>query len=242
MKEDKKSEEKNNLELWEKVCKTDPAHTKKAKIGQHQITAIDAHYQVMNATRELGSYGIGWGIEAGTSTFTESIIGQTVLVSYQGIFFYKLGDDVGRFDICSSIKKAYMTRQGTPYLVVDDEYAKKLMTDAMTKALSKLGFNADIFLGKFDDNRYVAQMKEEFGNQVTPAPEPTPAKKQTPAPQATTYEPDPIEWIKQYSDLTDACKAKEMTMKMVAEIVNECGFDYGRIKAKLDGGTTNGFK
>ena len=25
-----------------------------------------------------------------------------------------------------------------------------------------MGFNADIFLGKFDDNKYVNQMKEEF--------------------------------------------------------------------------------
>ena len=31
-----------------------------------------------------------------------------------------------------------------------------------TKALSKLGFNADVFLGKYDDNKYVAKMKEEF--------------------------------------------------------------------------------
>ena len=34
-------------------------------------------------------------------------------------------------------------------------------TDALTKGLSKLGFNADIFLGKWDDNRYVSQRKEE---------------------------------------------------------------------------------
>ena len=39
---------------------------------------------------------------------------------------------------------------------------KKMETDVTTKALSKLGFNADVFMGLYDDNRYVNQMKEEF--------------------------------------------------------------------------------
>ena len=46
--------------------------------------------------------------------------------------------------------------------MVDDNFAKKIETDALTKAISKLGFNADIFMGKFDDVRYVEEMKKEF--------------------------------------------------------------------------------
>ena len=38
---------------------------------------------------------------------------------------------------------------------IDDEYAKKSATDALTKGLSMIGFNSDIFLGKYDDNKYV---------------------------------------------------------------------------------------
>ena len=45
---------------------------------------------------------------------------------------------------------------------LDDECYKKVSTDALTKGLSKLGFNADVFLGQWDDNRYVSQMKKEF--------------------------------------------------------------------------------
>jgi hypothetical protein len=29
----------------------------------------------------------------------------------------------------------------------------------LTKGLSKLGFNADVFMGRFDDNKYVATDK-----------------------------------------------------------------------------------
>jgi uncharacterized protein YllA (UPF0747 family) len=40
--------------------------------------------------------------------------------------------------------------------------AKKIETDTLTKAISKLWFNADIFMGKFDDLRYIEEMNEEF--------------------------------------------------------------------------------
>jgi hypothetical protein len=45
---------------------------------------------------------------------------------------------------------------------IDKDAPKKATTDALTKALSQLGFNADVFLGKFDDNKYVEDMKREF--------------------------------------------------------------------------------
>jgi uncharacterized short protein YbdD (DUF466 family) len=54
---------------------------------------------------------------------------------------------------------------------LDDEAPKKAMTDAMTKAFSHLGMSADVFLGKFDDSKYVEQMKEEFSQpQKIPQP------------------------------------------------------------------------
>ena len=47
-------------------------------------------------------------------------------------------------------------------LKIDDNFAKKLETDTLTKAISKLGFNADIFMGKFDDVKYLAEVTREF--------------------------------------------------------------------------------
>jgi len=32
----------------------------------------------------------------------------------------------------------------------------------MTKAMSHLGMSADVFLGLFDSNKYVSEMKEKF--------------------------------------------------------------------------------
>jgi len=49
-------------------------------------------------------------------------------------------------------------------LKIDDNFAKKLETDTLTKAISKLGFNADIFMGKFDDVKYLAEVTKEFAS------------------------------------------------------------------------------
>ena len=44
---------------------------------------------------------------------------------------------------------------------VDEDAAKSAVTDALTKCLSYLGFNADVFLGKYDDNKYVQNLRQE---------------------------------------------------------------------------------
>ena len=45
---------------------------------------------------------------------------------------------------------------------IDDDALKKAITDGLTKCLSYTGMNADVFLGRFDDNKYVAEMREKF--------------------------------------------------------------------------------
>ena len=58
------------------------------------------------------------------------------------------GDVAGEFPISSSIKVMMGSK-------LDDDCIKKVQTDAITKGLSRLGFNADVFMGRFDGNKYV---------------------------------------------------------------------------------------
>lgn len=162
----------DNLKLWRSVEKTNPSYTKKANVGGNKITSISPQFQIMNATEKFGSYGAKWGFKdihydySLTNTpiklkvvdyhskkecSVDTILG---LVGFKATFFYPSGE----FEISNSIK-IFMDKNHNK---IDDNYAKKLETDALTKALSKLGFNADIFLGKFDDVRYVQEMTEEF--------------------------------------------------------------------------------
>lgn len=145
-------EENKNLELWNRVERTDPKHTKKAKIGGLEITAVAPQYQILNATREFGIYGKTWGFK--NIDLDYNLIDKFNLLVFKGTFFFPDGD----FQIINS-SKMYMDRAQK---MVDADFAKKIETDALTKALSKMGFNADIFMGRFDDTKYVEERKEEF--------------------------------------------------------------------------------
>ena len=145
-------ETKNNLELWNKVEKTNPKYTKKAKVGGMNITAIAPQYQIMQVTEQFGIYGEKWGFK--DIKLSYDLVEKCNLVVFKGTFFFPNGE----FEIINSCK-LYMDRALT---MVDDNFAKKIETDTLTKAISKLGFNADIFLGKFDDVRYVEEANAYF--------------------------------------------------------------------------------
>ena len=146
----------DNMKLWNAVEKTDPKHTKKAKIGGMSITAIAPQYQIMNATREFGPYGVKWGFK--DIELDYSLIDKYDLVVFKGTFFCPEGES----KIINSAKM-HMDRNKQ---MVDGDFAKKIETDSLTKALSKLGFNADVFMGRFDDVKYVADMNDEFNKPV----------------------------------------------------------------------------
>ena len=137
---EKQMDDKQKLILWNEVCTTDKKYTKPVKFGEggREFTAINAQHQLHNATKQFGPYGIGFGVRNETFNIIDGI------VLYQADFWYKIENKKeGEFPIHSSTRR------------IDEDFAKKIATDALTKGLSKLGFNADIFLGEYDDNKYV---------------------------------------------------------------------------------------
>ena len=141
-----------NMKLWDSVCKTNPAHTKEANVRGNKITAIAPQTQIMAATEQWGPYGKSWGFRGIELIY--DMLEKTGIVVFTALFYYP----EGKFPITSSIsayKDGAMTKP-------DADFAKKVETDALTKALSKIGFNADVFMGCYDDVKYVAEMQEEF--------------------------------------------------------------------------------
>ena len=149
---------KENLELWNKVEKTNPKYTKKANVGGNNITSIAPQYQIKNVTEQFGIYGKTWGFKK--LDFDYSLASEFGLVILDAVFFFPDGE----FPI-KNAQKLFMDNAKTK---IDDNFAKKLETDTLTKAISKLGFNADIFLGLFDDVKYLADVTKEFAE--APAP------------------------------------------------------------------------
>lgn len=145
------------MSLWSNVCKTDPADTKQAKKGMYSFTSIAPMSQIKKATEQWGSFGSGWGIQVGTEMFSNTPVGDTILINYDAVLFYP----GGKLPIHACEKLAYKTQGANGYLKIDEEARKKVVTNALTKGLSMLGFNADIFMGMFEDYEYLEASKTE---------------------------------------------------------------------------------
>jgi hypothetical protein len=140
-----------NLELWKSVEKTDPSHTKAITGKQYKGTSPQPYYLVRKATETFGPCGIGWGytveerVEDGAAHETGCD---------------KLHIERGEVTHIGGTPFSGRRKDGTPY--TDEDAPKKSVTDALVKALSMLGFAGDIFIGRYDDSKYVADTREEF--------------------------------------------------------------------------------
>jgi hypothetical protein len=142
----------DNLRIWSKVEKTNPAHTKHVN-QRGGFTAVSANYQILAATEQFGPIGEGWGYVAGDPIFHETLLFVQVTL-WHGNRSNTFGPMLG--------SEEWKDSKGR----IDSDAGKKATTDAVTKLLSQLGFNADVFLGKFDDQKYVDQMTREFAEKV----------------------------------------------------------------------------
>lgn len=152
---DKKNEVVNRVDpmaLWNRVNKTNPNMSKEANNGRFKFTAIDPQYQLQIATEQFGPYGSRWGLRSFVWTKLEA--SDTPILMLEAEFFYP-NPNTGiesSFPIAVDIK-----------LKPGDDCCKKLITQARSKALSFLGFNADVFMGKFDDAAYVKDLQVRYG-------------------------------------------------------------------------------
>ena len=158
-----------NLDLWHSVEKTDPKFTKEFnRGGGFKGTAINPTFLVMKATETFGLPGIGWGYE---------------IVKEEMLFGAFIADGIQEQTHCLQVKLWYIMdgKRGeiehfgaTTYVgknkfgtFTDEEAKKKTLTDAISKCLSWLGFSSDVHLGRYDDNKYVNDMRAEFSKPST---------------------------------------------------------------------------
>jgi hypothetical protein len=134
----------NNLELWNKVQETPIEHTKKVTT-RGGFTAINATFQIKQATELWGPYGSKWGVKNLGWEYLQDK-DKIVEVCLNAIFY----SPACEFEISSCM--AYKP---------GDDHRKKLLTDLTTKSLSKLGFSADVFMGMYDDNKYIEELKKK---------------------------------------------------------------------------------
>jgi hypothetical protein len=145
----------DNLKLWQSVEKTDPKYTKAfSKAGGFSGTAINATYLIRKATELWGPMGGTWGPEVVDDRYVAG--GEGVIIHVLRINLRHPHGSVPSYGQTTFVGK---NKNG---VFTDEEAPKKSLTDATTKALSMLGFSADVFLGLYDDNKYVNDRKQEF--------------------------------------------------------------------------------
>lgn len=157
----------NTMRIWDKVSKTDVDHTKEVSFGR-KFTAIDAHSQVMEATRLFGPIGEGWGYN---NEYSEIHLTDGKVIAVCDVTFWWTatteweGNKVQNRRTYGPVRGAAVliksNKDGSLAVVPDTDAWKKASTDGLTKCISHLGFNADVFLGLFDDNKYVQGLKQE---------------------------------------------------------------------------------
>lgn len=151
-----------NMRLWDVLGKTDPAHTKQfQRAGGFKGTALKPMWVWQRLTEQFGPFGEGWGCDK--PEFQMVPAGGELLV-----FCTVAGWHGSRDNAVWGVggdKVIAVTKSGPR---ADDEAFKKAFTDALMNAFKFIGAGADIHMGRFDDNKYVEQLKDEFAEQAEP--------------------------------------------------------------------------
>lgn len=156
------ADDDDKMELWDRVFSTDPAQTKTFKRGGgFSGTAIKPYWIIMRATEEFGPVGVGWGWKEIDNKIFVAENGAALWMSYIKVWYTHKGLIVENGPEQWGATELVSFRQEGTKTFVDEEAAKKAVTDGLTKCLSYLGFAGDVHMGLFDDNKYVAQRKVE---------------------------------------------------------------------------------
>ncbi len=152
----------NKMDLWRRVFVTDPAAVKQITGKQYKGNSPKPYWIIERLTDEFGPCGIGWGFSIASERyerFGEGAQAETLHIACVR-FWYVLDGQRGELEQVGQTRGSYTTRDGK--FLVDEDAPKKSVTDALVKCASYLGFAGDIFSGRWDDSKYVAEAGREW--------------------------------------------------------------------------------
>jgi hypothetical protein len=164
----------DNLELWRSVERTDPAHVKPITGKSYSGSSPKPYYLVRKATETFGPIGCGWGYSIVSERIEEGSDGDKLHMARVKVW-YEWNGKRGEVEHVGATPFSGKRSSGKPF--IDEDAGKKSVTDALVKALSMIGFAGDIFMGRYDDSKYVAEVRQEFEKEKRDAkddaPDPT---------------------------------------------------------------------
>ena len=159
------------LNLWNTVERTPPDQTKKITGKSYQGNSPKPHYLVWKATETFGPCGIGWGFTIEDERIEEGAGGEKMHIARVRVW-YEWEGKRGEVEHIGGTQFSGTRSSGKHF--TDEDAPKKSITDALVKALSMIGFAGDIFMGRYDDSKYVQELEQEA--RTANAPKPTEAQ------------------------------------------------------------------
>ncbi len=205
----------DNLALWRSVERTPQEHTKAITGKSYSGTSPKPHYLVHKATETFGPCGIGWGFDIVNERIEEGSPGEKMHIALVRVW-YKWNGERGEVQHVGGTPFSGVRSSGKTF--IDEDAPKKSVTDALVKALSMIGFAGDIFMGRYDDSKYVAELKEEAR-----------AAKEVPRQSAPAPKADPIDPAE--SEQTREVLIHAMDMADTLEDLVAWGVDPKNVKA-----------
>lgn len=139
----------DNLEIWNRFADIDPKFTKPITGRDYGGTSPNPQYVIMCLTEMFGPCGKGFGWSVLAEEFKE--MGGTYLHWCRIRFWWKDEDGEHSVEEYGQTKAAYVPSKGT--MRVDEDAPKKSLTDAIIKGSSHIGVAANIFLGRWDEQK-----------------------------------------------------------------------------------------
>lgn len=227
----------DHMELWNRRRTPNPKYVKEFnRGGGFKGSSTNTQYIVQMATEEWGPNGIGWGIEIHDEAYMGGAYiderNQETIHTVRGCVWYTIEEKNGNKTIHRTSEQFGQTTfvgKNKYGVFTDEEAPKKSVTDMMLKCLSLLGFSADIFLGLWDDNKYVNDVKNRYEKSE---------EKQNKQPDQTVQEPNPIdvaydELISELNEYDNLYDALEWAMNNKDRIAKSLGGSKSKMCAEF---------
>ena len=160
-----------NIELWESVAETNPKYTKSFDRRGFKGVSVNPTWLYKKMTEIFGPVGMGWGWEIKEEQVLDGhFINEQTRARIHCVrvyVWYKQGEE--KYHTPCQFGQTTLVGINKNGLFTDEEAPKKSVTDAVTKCLSTLGFCADIFMGQYDDVKYVGDINQKYGVEAKPA-------------------------------------------------------------------------
>lgn len=148
----------DNLTLWYSVEKTPPSQVKEITGKSYKGNSPKPHYLIHKATETFGPCGIGWGFTIEDERIEEGAGGERMSIARVKVWF-KWNGERGEVEHIGGTSFSGTRANGRTF--TDEDAPKKSVTDALIKALSMIGFAGDIFMGRYDDSKYVSDLRAD---------------------------------------------------------------------------------